>query len=58
MKAQANSCNPYLIFLLIVSGEKSSEKSKTGLILKPQQFQQLPKWCTHTTPRTKKKKKR
>lgn len=55
---QANSCNPYLIFLLIVSGEKSSEKSKTGSILKPQQFQQLPKWCTQTTPRTHFSKKR
>lgn len=55
---QANSFNPYLIFLLIVSGEKSSEKSKTGPILKPQQFQQLPKWCTQTTPRTHFSKKR
>lgn len=48
----------YLIFLLIVSGEKGSEKSKTGPILKPQQFQQLPKWCTQTTPRTHFSKKR
>lgn len=48
----------YLIFLLIVSGEKSLEKSKTGPILKPQQFQQLPKWCTQTTPRTHFSKKR
>lgn len=48
----------YLILLLIVSGEKSAEKSKTGPILKPQQFQQLPKWCTQTTPRTHFSKKR
>lgn len=48
----------YLIFLLIVSGGKSAEKSKTGPILKPQQFQQLPKWCTQTTPRTHFSKKR